>query len=44
MNIYYKNKKVGVIGAGVEGISSAMYFKKHGAGVTVLDKKSENEF
>ncbi|MBI2034353.1 MAG: hypothetical protein HYT11_01330 [Candidatus Levybacteria bacterium] len=39
----WNNKKVGIIGAGIEGISSAMYFKKHSGEVTVLDKKSESE-
>lgn len=36
----YKEKFVGVIGAGVEGLSSANYFKNEGAYVTVLDQKT----
>ncbi len=35
----FKNTKIGVIGAGVEGISSAKWLIKQGAEVTVLDKK-----
>lgn len=35
----YKEKFVGVIGAGIEGLSSAGYFKNEGAYVTVLDQK-----
>jgi UDP-N-acetylmuramoylalanine--D-glutamate ligase len=40
-----KGKKVAVIGAGVEGIASAEWLVKHGAGVSLLDKHnvSENE-
>ena len=39
----WKDKKVGIIGAGVEGISSARYFAKHGAKVTILDQKLRSE-
>ena len=39
----WNNKKVCVIGAGVEGISSAKFFKKHGALVTILDQKLRSE-
>lgn len=35
----FQNKKIAVIGEGIEGVSSASYLKKHGADVTVLDKK-----
>lgn len=41
--VSWKDKKIGVIGAGVEGISSAKFFVKHGAKVTVLDKKEKEE-
>lgn len=39
----WSNKKVGIIGAGIEGVSSANFFAKHGALVTILDKKEEKE-
>lgn len=35
----FKNKKVAVLGAGVEGKASAHYLKKHGADVVLLDEK-----
>ena len=40
----FKDKKIAVIGAGVEGVSSASYLYKEGAGVTIFDEKSEDEF
>ena len=36
----YKDKKVAILGAGVEGISSAEFLVKNGADVTVFDKKN----
>ena len=36
----FKGKKVAVLGAGVEGISSAEFLVKNGADVTVFDKKN----
>jgi len=39
-----KDKKVAVIGAGVEGLSSAAYLISKGANVALLDKKSEEQF
>ncbi len=39
----FKNKKVAVIGAGVEGLSSALWLDKQGADVTVLDRNEEKE-
>lgn len=37
----FKNKKIAVLGAGLEGISSSIYLEKHGAEVTLLDKRSD---
>ena len=39
----FKDKKVAVVGAGVEGISTANYLISKGAEVTLLDKKRERE-
>ena len=35
----FNNKKIAVVGEGVEGLSSAKHLKKHGAKVTILDEK-----
>lgn len=35
----FKDKKIAVIGAGIEGVSSAKFLKKFGDDVTVLDEK-----
>jgi UDP-N-acetylmuramoylalanine--D-glutamate ligase len=40
----FKGKKVAVIGAGVEGISTADHLASKGAVVSLLDKKTESEF
>ena len=40
----FKDKKVAVIGAGVEGVSSAKYLTKKKAAVTIFDDKSEDAF
>ncbi len=42
--IDFKNKKIAVVGLGVEGISSVKYLKKHGAKVTELDKKKDKDY
>ncbi len=39
----FKDKKVAVVGSGVEGLSSARFLKEKGAQVTVLDQKKEDE-
>ncbi len=39
--IDFTNKKIAVLGMGVEGISSAIYLKKHGALITALDKNKD---
>ncbi len=39
----WKNKKIAVLGLGLEGISSAKFLKKQGAILTLLDKKNEEE-
>jgi len=41
--IEWKNKKVAVLGLGVEGLSSAKFLIKNGAQVTILDRKDERE-
>lgn len=40
----FKNKKIAVIGMGVEGISSAEYLQKHGANVTILDREKNKDY
>ena len=37
----WENKKVGILGCGVEGVSSAKYLKEKGAHVWLLDKKKK---
>ena len=39
----WKNKKVAVLGLGVEGLSSVRFLVKKGARVTVLDRKNKKE-
>lgn len=39
----FKEKLIGVIGTGVEGISSARFLKSAGAFVTLLDQKTEKD-
>lgn len=39
----YSEKLVGVIGTGLEGLSTARFLKSLGAYVTLLDQKTENE-
>lgn len=39
----FKNKKIAVIGAGVEGISTVKYLAKKGAQIHLLDKKNEED-
>lgn len=38
---YYKNKKIAILGLGIEGLASADFLLKQGVACTVLDKKSE---
>ena len=40
----FKNKKIAIIGEGLEGLSSAKYLKEHGAKVTILDKKQGEDY
>ena len=40
----FKDKKIAIMGSGVEGQSSAKYLKKHGADVTVLDKIQGDDY
>jgi len=39
--IDFKNKKIAVVGFGIEGLSSALYLAGKGAEVTVFDKNKE---
>ena len=41
---HFKNKKIAVIGEGIEGISSAKYLKSKGAKVTILDQKQGGNY
>lgn len=43
MNNNFTGKKVAILGLGLEGISSALFLKKKGAEVTVLDQKPEDK-
>ncbi len=40
----FKDKNIAVIGAGVEGMSSAEFLKKNGANVTILDLKDSDDY
>lgn len=40
----FQNKKIAVIGEGIEGVSSAKFLKKQGANVTTLDKKQGKDY
>ena len=33
-----KNKKIGIIGAGIQGISNALFLQKKGFNVTIFDR------
>lgn len=39
----WKNKQIAILGAGVEGISSAKFFTQQGAKITLFDQKTESE-
>ncbi|MBI4080271.1 MAG: UDP-N-acetylmuramoyl-L-alanine--D-glutamate ligase [Candidatus Levybacteria bacterium] len=39
----FNNKKIGILGLGIEGLASAQFLLKHGAQVTILDAKKEEE-
>lgn len=39
----FKNKKIAVLGLGVEGMSSALYLADKGAKVTILDQREEKD-
>jgi UDP-N-acetylmuramoylalanine--D-glutamate ligase len=43
MKTNWKNKKVAVLGLGVEGIASVRYLCEKGAAVTVLDEREHGE-
>lgn len=43
MNGNFQNKKVAVLGLGIEGFSSSQFLVQKGAKVTVLDQKTEKE-
>ncbi|HEX8932580.1 MAG TPA: UDP-N-acetylmuramoyl-L-alanine--D-glutamate ligase [Patescibacteria group bacterium] len=40
----FKNKKIAIIGLGVEGVSTARFLHKKGAEVWILDKRQREEF
>ena len=40
----FKNKKIAIIGAGIEGISSEKFFKEKGGMVTLLDKTQGDDY
>lgn len=43
-NTKFQNKKIAVIGEGLEGKSSAKYLKEHGADVIILDKNQGDDY
>ena len=43
MNVNFNGKKVGIIGLGVEGLSSLKFYKSHGAEVSVREIKEESQ-
>ncbi|MFH1832901.1 MAG: UDP-N-acetylmuramoyl-L-alanine--D-glutamate ligase [Candidatus Levyibacteriota bacterium] len=43
MNNQFKNKKIAIVGLGIEGLSSAKFFIEKRAEVTILDKKEKTE-
>jgi UDP-N-acetylmuramoylalanine--D-glutamate ligase len=44
MKTDFKNKKIAVIGRGIEGESSLRFLKDHGANVVILDKKDGDSY
>ncbi len=43
MKIDFTDKKVAILGLGIEGIASALFLNKQGAEVTILDQRREQE-
>jgi len=41
MNTNWKNKKVAILGLGIEGITSAQFFVKNGASVSILERRQK---
>ena len=39
----FKDKKIAILGLGIEGVSTAKFLKEKGAVITILDKKSEDQ-
>jgi UDP-N-acetylmuramoylalanine--D-glutamate ligase len=44
MQFNFKNKKIAILGLGLEGESSARYLREKGAGITVLDQKQGDDY
>lgn len=44
MNNIYKNKKVAILGYGIEGQDAEKYLKSQGAEITILDKKNDENY
>ena len=42
--INFKNKKIAIIGNGIEGESSAKYLREQGAVVSILDKVQGEDY
>ena len=42
--IDFKNKKIAIIGEGIEGLSSAKYLREKGADIVILDEKSGSNY
>lgn len=44
MNNIYKNKKVAILGYGIEGLDAEKFLKSQGAEITILDKKFDKNY
>jgi UDP-N-acetylmuramoylalanine--D-glutamate ligase len=44
MNNIYTNKKIAILGYGIEGMDAEKFFKSQGADVTILDKKFDENY